>query len=142
LRQWTRYRGAQCHNHPAQPPGSRSAIGLQLRTSEITRIAQLLLHEGAYGGRRLVPGDYIARMTADTTRTGRAEPDNRAYGLHVWLCARDRAWRMGGIYRQFGIVLPEHHACVSITAHCRVPTTRILDCAWEHVVPALAQKRP
>jgi hypothetical protein len=37
--------------------------------------------------------DYIARMTADTTNTGRAEPDNRTYGLHVWLCARDGAWR-------------------------------------------------
>jgi CubicO group peptidase (beta-lactamase class C family) len=58
------------------------AIGLQLRTSEITRITQLLLHEGTYGGHRLVPGDYIARMTADTTHTGRAEPDNRTYGLH------------------------------------------------------------
>jgi CubicO group peptidase (beta-lactamase class C family) len=116
---------------------SLGAIGLQLRTSEITRIAQLLLHEGTHDGHRLVPGEYIARMTADTTDTGRAEPDNRTYGLHAWLCARDRAWRMDGIYGQFGIVLPEHQACVGITAHCRVPTTRILDCVWEHIVPAL-----
>jgi CubicO group peptidase (beta-lactamase class C family) len=114
------------------------AVGLQLRTSEITRITQLLLHEGTYGGHRLVPGDYIARMTTDTTHTGRAEPDNRTYGLHVWLCARDGAWRMDGIYGQFGIVLPEHRACVSLTAHCRVPTVRILDCVWEYIVPALA----
>ena len=113
------------------------AIGLQLRTSEITRIAQLLLHDGTYGDRRLVPGDYVARMTTDTTATGRAEPDNRTYGLHVWLCARDGAWRMDGIYGQFGIMLPEHHACVSVTAHYRGPTTRILDCVWEHLVPAL-----
>jgi CubicO group peptidase (beta-lactamase class C family) len=114
------------------------AIGLQLRASEITRITQLLLHEGTYGGLRLVPGDYIARMTADTTDTGRAEPDNRTYGLHVWLCARDGAWRMDGIYGQFGIVLPGHHASVSIMAHYLGPTTRILDCVWEHIVPALA----
>jgi CubicO group peptidase (beta-lactamase class C family) len=114
------------------------AIGLQLRTSEITRIAQLLLHEGTWGSHRLVPGDYIARMTTDTTDTGRAEPDNQTYGLHVWLCARDRAWRMDGIYGQFGIMLPAHHACVSVTAHYQGPTTHILDCVWEHVVPALA----
>jgi len=91
-----------------------------------------------YRGDRLVPGDYIARMTADTTDTGRAEPDNRTYGLHVWLFARDEAWRMDGIYGQFGIVLPGHHACVSITAHYLGPTTHILDCVWEHIVPALA----
>ena len=113
------------------------AIGLQLRTSEITRIAQLLLHEGTCGRHRLVPGDYIARMTADTTDTGRAEPDNRTYGLHVWLCARDGAWRMDGIFGQFGIVFPGQHACVSVTAHYLGPTTDILDCVWEHIVPAL-----
>lgn len=116
---------------------SLGAVGLQLRASEITRIAQLLLNEGTHGRERLVSGDYIARMTADTISTGRAEPDNRTYGLHVWLCARDGAWRMDGIYGQFGIVLPEQHACVSVTAHYRGPTTRILDCVWEHIVPAL-----
>jgi CubicO group peptidase (beta-lactamase class C family) len=114
------------------------AVGLQLRTSEITRITQLLLHDGTHDGHRLVPADYIARMTTDTTDTGRPEPDNRTYGLHVWLCARDGAWRMAGIYGQFGIVLPRHHACVSVTAHYLGPTTRILDCVWEHIVPALA----
>jgi CubicO group peptidase (beta-lactamase class C family) len=114
------------------------AIGLQLRSSEITRITQMLLHQGTRDGHHLVPGDYIARMTTDTTDTGRAEPDNRTYGLHVWLCARDRAWRMDGIYGQFGIVLPGHHACVSVTAHYQGSTTHILDCVWEHVVPALA----
>jgi CubicO group peptidase (beta-lactamase class C family) len=114
------------------------AIGLQLRTSEITRIAQLLLHGGTHGRHRLVPGEYIARMTADTTDTGRPEPDNRTYGLHVWLCARDRAWRMDGIFGQFGIVLPEQRACVSVTAHYLGPTTDILDSVWEHIVPALA----
>lgn len=117
---------------------SLGAIGLQLRTSEITRIAQLLLHEGTRSRDRLVPGDYIARMTADTTDTGRADPDNRTYGLHVWLCARDGAWRMDGIYGQFGIVLPEHRACVSVMAHYLGPTTHILDCVWEYIVPVLA----
>lgn len=67
--------------------------------------------------RVLVPTDYIARMTTDTTETGRAEPDNRTYGLHVWLCARDGAWRMNGIHGQFGIVLPRRRACVSVTTH-------------------------
>ena len=113
------------------------AIGLQLRTSEITRIAQLLLHEGTHDGQRVIPAAYVTRMTADTTDTGRAEPDNRTYGLHAWRCARDGAWRMDGIYGQFGIMLPAHRATVSVTAHYQGPTTQILDCVWEHIVPAL-----
>ncbi len=79
-------------------------------------------------------------MTTDATDTARAEPDNRTYGLHVWRCARDGAWRMDGIYGQFGIMLPAHRATVSITAHYQGPTTQILDCVWEHIVPALAWK--
>jgi len=114
------------------------AIGLQLRTSEITRIARLLLQGGIHDGQRLVPVEYLARMTAETTETGRAEPDNRTYGLHAWLCSRDRAWRMDGLYGQFGIMLPDHHACVSVTAHYLGPTTDILDAVWEHIIPALA----
>jgi CubicO group peptidase (beta-lactamase class C family) len=116
------------------------AIGLQLRTSEIGRIGQLLLHGGVRHGERLVPGDYLARMiaeTTETTETGRVEPDNRTYGLHVWLCSRDHAWRMDGLYGQFGVMLPDHHACVSVTAHYPGPTTDILDAVWEHIVPAL-----
>ena len=65
-------------------------------------------------------------------------PLGRTYGLHVWLCARDGAWRMDGIYGQFGIVLPRHRGCVSVTGHYLGPTTHILDCVWEHIVPALA----
>jgi len=114
------------------------AIGLQLRTSEIGRITRLLLHDGVHDGRALLPGGYTARMIADPTETGRAEPDNRRYGLHVWLCSRDHAWRMDGIYGQFGIMLPDQHACVSVTAHYLGPTTDILDAVWEHIVPALA----
>ncbi|HEY6788939.1 MAG TPA: hypothetical protein VI365_16660, partial [Trebonia sp.] len=101
-------------------------------------ITQLLLHDGTHEGQRLVPDGYIARMTTDTTATGRPDPDNRTYGLHAWRCARDGAWRMDGIYGQFGIMLPAHRATVSVTAHYQGPTTRILDCVWEHIVPALA----
>ena len=61
----------------------------------------------------------------ETTETGRAEPDNATYGLHAWLCSWDQAWRMDGIYGQFGIVLPPTNACVSVTAHYGGPTTDI-----------------
>jgi hypothetical protein len=33
---------------------------------------------------------------------------------------------------------PRHRACVSVTGHYLGPTTHILDCVWDHIVPALA----
>jgi hypothetical protein len=88
----------------------------------------------------------VASVTADSVPTGghvatgaaAPHPDNARYGRHVWLCDRDAAWRMDGMYGQFSIVLPRQHACVTTTAHYRGPTTDILDAIWSAIVPALA----
>jgi hypothetical protein len=73
----------------------------------------------------------------NTTPAAAARTLGEALGLHRD-SATDGAWRMDGIYGQFGIVLPGHHACVSVTTHYLGPTTHILDCVWEHIVPALS----
>jgi hypothetical protein len=44
---------------------------------------------------------------------------------------------MDGLYGQFSIVLPNHRACVSVTAHYEQPTTAILDAIWTELVPYL-----
>lgn len=128
-------------------PGGYSlgAVGLHLRTEEVARLGRTLLDDGCYAGQQLVPADYVKAMTADVTSTGghvatgatRPHPDNARYGRHVWLCHRDDAWRMDGIYGQFSIVLPRQRACATITSHYRGPTTDILDAVWSEIVPAL-----
>jgi CubicO group peptidase (beta-lactamase class C family) len=124
---------------------SLGAVGLHLRTEELARLGCTLLDGGRYRNRQLVPADYLASMIADSVPTGdhvatgaaAPHPDNARYGRHVWLCARDDAWRMDGIYGQFSIVLPRQRACVTTTAHYRGPTTDILDAIWSEIVPAL-----
>jgi CubicO group peptidase (beta-lactamase class C family) len=124
---------------------SLGAVGLQLRTEEIARLGRVLLDGGRCGGHQLVPAEYVAGMIADSVptaghvATGAAapHPDNARYGRHIWLCDRDDAWRMDGIYGQFSIVLPRQRACVTTTAHYRGPTTDILDAVWSEIVPAL-----
>lgn len=124
---------------------SLGAIGLQLRTEEMARLARTLLDGGRFGNRQLVPTEYVSAMITDTMPTGghvatgatAPHPDNARYGRHVWICARDGAWRMDGIYGQFSIVLPHQHTCVTITAHYLGPTTDILDAVWSEIVPVL-----
>ena len=125
---------------------SLGAVGLHLRTEEMARLGCTLLDDGGYGGQQLVPAEYVASLTADSVPTGghvatgaaAPHPDNARYGRHVWLCDRDAAWRMDGMYGQFSIVLPRQQACVTTTAHYRGPTTDILDAIWSAIVPALA----
>jgi CubicO group peptidase (beta-lactamase class C family) len=124
---------------------SLGAVGLHLRTEEIARLGHTLLDDGRYGDRQLVPAEYVASMITDTVptdgyfATNAVAPhlDNARYGRHVWLCDRDDAWRMDGLYGQFSIVLPRQQACVTVTAHYRGPTTDILDTIWSAIVPAL-----
>jgi CubicO group peptidase (beta-lactamase class C family) len=125
---------------------SLGAVGLHLRTEELARLTRVLLDSGCWGDRPIVPADYVDGMTANTVPTeghlatgaSAPHPDNARYGRHVWMCARDEAWRMDGIYGQFGIVLPNHQACVTVTAHYRGPTTDILDAIWSEIVPVLS----
>ncbi|MBE7190593.1 hypothetical protein [Jatrophihabitans endophyticus] len=105
----------------------------------------MLLDGGRWHDQQLVPSPYIETMTADAVPTGEhvatnasePHPDNAFYGRQVWLCAREHAWRMDGIDGQFGIVLPDHQACVTVTAHYAGPTTDILDAVWSDIVPEL-----
>ncbi|HTF48368.1 MAG TPA: serine hydrolase [Pseudonocardia sp.] len=74
------------------------AVGLFLRTEEIAQLGETLLNNGQFDDRQLVPADYVQLMTSETTATNRPDPDNQTYGLHCWLCSRDGAWRMDGMY--------------------------------------------
>ncbi len=128
-------RNVQWHRCPLGFP--IGATGVFLRTEEVGRLAELLLGEGTFRGRRVVPAGHVRAMREETTDTARAEPDNRTYGLGAWRCARDDAWRMDGIYGQLGVVLPTLGACVSVTAQYEGPTTDILDAVWAEIVPHL-----
>ncbi len=124
---------------------SLGAVGLQLRTEEIARLGRTLLAHGRWQGRQLVPTDYVTAMATEAVDTlGHRASNatgphefNAQYGRHVWLCGRDDAWRMDGMYGQFSIVLPEHEACVTVTAHYQGPTTDLLDQIWALIVPTL-----
>jgi CubicO group peptidase (beta-lactamase class C family) len=124
---------------------SLGAVGLLLRTEEVARLGRTLLDDGRYGGRQIIPIGYVRAMTSDNIATDghRAtgaigpHPDNARYGRHVWMCDRDDAWRMDGIYGQFSIMLPRHRACITVTSHYQGPTTDILDAVWDNIVARL-----
>lgn len=124
---------------------SLGAVGLQLRTEEIARLGRTLLDDGRWQGRQLIPTDYVRAMVTDAVdtaghRASRADGPhelNARYGRHVWICGRDEAWRMDGIYGQFSIILPRHDACVTVTAHYQGPTTDILEAIRLSILPHL-----
>jgi CubicO group peptidase (beta-lactamase class C family) len=93
---------------------------LFLRTHELARFAQLLLQEGEWEGRQLVPAAYVRRMAAervDTSSIDYGERWTHGYGLGVWIDRSD-VFRMDGRYGQYAIISPAKRAAITVTAHC------------------------
>jgi CubicO group peptidase (beta-lactamase class C family) len=92
---------------------------LFLRTHELARFAQLLLQEGRWDGRQLIPATYVRRMTTEHVDTSTITEDERltyGYGLGVWL-DRSGVYRMDGRYGQYAVINPDARAAVTVTAH-------------------------
>lgn len=116
------------------------ATGLFLRTSELARIGRVLLDDGRWEGRELIPAEWIDRLHAAGTWVPTArvdEPEAERYGFQVWDCSPEGAWRADGAFGQFVLVLPRQEVVVTITAHHESPTDQILAAVWAELLPAL-----
>ncbi|AEV86449.1 beta-lactamase [Actinoplanes sp. SE50] len=93
---------------------------LFLKTGELARFARLLLQEGVWEGRQIIPAEYVRRMPAETVDTTamaqRAAQFGHGYGLGVWLSG-DGTYRMDGAYGQYALIDPERRVTVTATAH-------------------------
>ncbi|WP_232548338.1 serine hydrolase domain-containing protein [Propioniciclava soli] len=113
--------------------------GLHLTTREFARLGALLLRRGHVDGRRLVSEEWVDLMASATVDSSGWTPDveGRRYGLHVWLCTPPGAYRADGRYGQHCVVLPEHAAAVTVTAHHEGDTHEILRAVWDDLLPSL-----
>lgn len=86
--------------------------GLALRTDELARIGRLIRDRGVWGGRRLVPPEWIDAMRTEWVTAG-DHPGYDRYALGGW-GGPGAAWRLHGAYGQLVILVDD--AVVTITA--------------------------
>jgi hypothetical protein len=112
--------------------------GLHLTTESVARFGQLLLDDGVWEGRRLLPEGWVQEATRQhIANPGEPEPDwQQGYGYQFW---RSRhGYRGDGAFGQFCLVLPEQDAVVVTTAATE-DMQGILDAVWAHLLPAFDQ---
>ncbi|SCL70681.1 serine hydrolase domain-containing protein [Micromonospora peucetia] len=105
------------HTCPLGHPFAES--DLFLRTEELARFARLLVQEGRWEGRQVLPAEYVRRMTGDRVDTSTityGEQYTHGYGLGVWIDRAD-TYRLDGRYGQYVVVSPARRAAVTVTAH-------------------------
>jgi CubicO group peptidase (beta-lactamase class C family) len=94
--------------------------GLHLRTEAIAAFGELLLREGAWNDRQLIPGDWVRLATSRHVETRSAAVDvldadsDAGYGYQFWM-SRD-GYRGEGSFEQLCMVYPEHDLVVAVTA--------------------------
>jgi CubicO group peptidase (beta-lactamase class C family) len=117
--------------------------GLSLRTEDVAAFGQLYLQDGSWGGRQLVPSDWVARATSNLVPNGdpaTASDWAQGYGFQFWQC-RHGAYRGDGAFGQYCVVMKEQDAVLVMTGglqDMQVP----LDLAWKHLLPALSDAEP
>lgn len=123
-------------------PGGHSlgAIGLYLTTEEFSRLGILLLNNGLWNEKRIIPENYIKRASNDTVAAkGFTDKENfQGYGYQLWRCTALGAFRADGKYGQYSVVLPMQRAVVTITAHNENNAYDILRAVWKTILPRIS----
>lgn len=89
------------------------AGGLFLCTSELAKFGQLLLQNGRWGQKQIVPADYVKEASRKQVENG-----EDGYGYLLWR-GKDNSFRADGLYCQYAIVLPDKDAVITVNAECR-----------------------
>ncbi|MBO6239056.1 MAG: serine hydrolase [Bacteroidales bacterium] len=125
--------------------------GLYLKTEDLARMGLCILDGGKFGGKQVIPADWVKEMSANQVPSSPAglnleqmralgmDPDGsdwlQGYGYQMWLC-RHNAFRADGANGQYIIVLPEKDAVIVTTAHIDNMQQEI-NLLWDHLLPAL-----
>ncbi|MHB1629976.1 MAG: serine hydrolase domain-containing protein [Bacilli bacterium] len=113
------------------------AYGLSVKTEDIAKFGQLYLQRGVWQGRRLLSEAWIEEAISPflPVKSGSNSDWEQGYGYQFWRC-RHRAYRADGAFGQFCLVMPEQDAVLAITSGVS-DLQAVLDCVWEHLLPAL-----
>jgi CubicO group peptidase (beta-lactamase class C family) len=115
-------------------------FGLWLRTEDIARFGQLYLQGGVWGGRQVIPAEWVNTATTFKIDTGPNLNPNadwlQGYCYQFWRGQHD-SFRGDGAFGQFCLVVPDQDLVLAMTAGIE-PMHLVLESFWRIVLPRLA----
>lgn len=108
--------------------------GLFMDADALSRFGQVLLDEGVWEGRRLVPQDFIRRASAvqiATTLDAKESGSDAGYGYQIWVNDIPGTYRMEGRYGQYVVILPKKRAVVVYLSEEMDTDIDVLECTLD-----------
>lgn len=135
----------QYHWHEDPQGISNGGFGLAMLPVDLAKFGYLYLHEGRWGGKQIVPQEWVVSSTIPRYLTYEKIGH---YARHWWVGALDQERELAGANRfyfamglagQFIIVVPSANLVVTATSELYDQTLLPLHLFRQYVVPALPQ---
>jgi CubicO group peptidase (beta-lactamase class C family) len=118
-------------------------IGLRLRTEDLAKFGQLLLQQGVWDKKQLIPGEWVKRATSFKIESNGGSPGlskdendwTQGYCYQMWR-GRNNTVRIDGMGGQFVVLIPDKDAVVVLTANAR-NTQDELNLIHNYLIPAM-----
>lgn len=117
--------------------------GLHLRTGDLAKIGDLLLHKGIWNSQQLVSEEYIKLATSkliDTDNLPRVKDNSCGYGLGFWQNSTE-GYRADGYNGQYIIVLEKRNAVITMNSYSAgfgdVKQQLSIDTIWDSLLNQL-----
>lgn len=91
-------------------------VGTHVDIQALLNFGSMLLHNGEFNGKQVVPADYVKLATSKCVENPHnGTPDwTSGYGLHLWM--GQEGYRCDGAYGQLIIVLPDRDMVIAVQA--------------------------
>ena len=118
-------------------------IGLRLRTEDLAKFGQLLLQQGVWNNKQLIPKEWVKEATSfkiesfgGSDKLSKDKNDwTQGYCYQMWR-GRNNTVRLDGMGGQFVVLIPDKDAVVIMTANAR-NTQDELNLIHNYLIPAI-----
>jgi hypothetical protein len=123
-------------------------IGLRLKTEDMAKFGQLLMQNGIWNGKQLIPKEWVKEATSfkiptslSTNKDSLSRSDwGQGYCYQMWR-GRNNTVRLDGMGGQFVLLIPDKDAIVVLTANAR-NTQDELNLVHDYLIPAIKSDKP
>jgi CubicO group peptidase (beta-lactamase class C family) len=117
--------------------------GLQMDVHDLSKFGQLLLDEGEWNGKSLIPRQYLREATrkqidnADFSEPFATADHKSGYGYQLWMNSYPGSYRLDGLYGQYVVVIPNKQAVITYISNEPTNMTGILELTRKFIVDQL-----